>query len=313
MLKQVIKWGGRLLALAAVGLLLWSAKTHWAALSTWRMTPMGLAAMAVAAVGLGFVFLFQCEAWHQNISGVSAMDLRRRVTWPSYGVTQVAKYLPGNVLHYVGRHIWLTRRGVPQRAIITSAVWEAALLSGAALFVGSIACYLSDIPLPRVGDVDLALILKAMAPALLVAAAAVAALRPVLGRFKAMVPPTPALLRAGVASIGFFVGQGLAFSLVLTTVGARPSADAWVIANLSWVVGYLTPGAPGGVGSREATLVFLATPLVGAPHALILAALFRVVSIIADLVCFLLNSWLSRRDDRVGAAAPAQPLKEVLE
>jgi hypothetical protein len=51
---------------------------------------------------------------------------------------------------------------------------------------------------------------------------------------------------------------------------------------LAWVVGYVTPGAPGGLGLREAVLVLGLSPVVGDAEAMAVALAYRLVTIVAD-------------------------------
>ena len=54
--------------------------------------------------------------------------------------------------------------------------------------------------------------------------------------------------------------------------------------GLAWIAGFLIPGAPAGLGVREALFVALIAPEVGAGAALACAILHRLVTAIADLV-----------------------------
>ncbi|MET0003287.1 MAG: hypothetical protein ABW087_06640 [Candidatus Thiodiazotropha sp.] len=58
---------------------------------------------------------------------------------------------------------------------------------------------------------------------------------------------------------------------------------------ISWSVGFLTPGAPSGIGIREAILILLLTPATSDANALILALLFRLVTIGGDSIFYLIS------------------------
>ncbi|MCU7859341.1 MAG: hypothetical protein KZQ86_05800 [Candidatus Thiodiazotropha sp. (ex Lucinoma kastoroae)] len=68
----------------------------------------------------------------------------------------------------------------------------------------------------------------------------------------------------------FFLISGLALALlgILTgNINLRP--DSALILNsfaIAWSIGFITPGAPPGIGIREALLLQLLTPLSGALH-----------------------------------------------
>ena len=92
----------------------------------------------------------------------------------------------------------------------------------------------------------------------------------------------------------FMVSLGSVFALLLNLLSPENFQLVASAAILAWLAGYLTPGAPGGIGPREAALLFLLADQV-APADLILATLlFRVVTIAGDVICFV-SGWLVTR------------------
>ncbi len=82
----------------------------------------------------------------------------------------------------------------------------------------------------------------------------------------------------------FFVLASIAFWLLLPYQAAPlPDAAAWLC--LAWMAGYLVPGAPGGLGVREAVMLLGLAPTVGEPSALAAALSYRMVTVLADVVC----------------------------
>ncbi len=67
---------------------------------------------------------------------------------------------------------------------------------------------------------------------------------------------------------------------------------------VAWVAGYLTPGAPGGVGVREAMMVLLLPPVVGSGVAVGLAFTLRIATTLGDLVAFLAGMVVRRLVDK---------------
>lgn len=57
----------------------------------------------------------------------------------------------------------------------------------------------------------------------------------------------------------------------------------------AWVAGYVLPGAPGGLGVREAIVVALLTPVVGAGAAIGLSLTMRLATVSGDGLAFLLG------------------------
>jgi uncharacterized membrane protein YbhN (UPF0104 family) len=60
----------------------------------------------------------------------------------------------------------------------------------------------------------------------------------------------------------------------------------------SWLLGFLAPGAPAGLGVREAALALWLEPALGAPSAVLLIVLLRVATTLGDLGNF---AWGSMR------------------
>jgi uncharacterized membrane protein YbhN (UPF0104 family) len=70
---------------------------------------------------------------------------------------------------------------------------------------------------------------------------------------------------------------------------------------LAFIAGYVVPGAPGGMGVREAALLGLLGVVMPQAVALSLALLIRFVTIVGDLVFFAISHLIT--DDPLGNAA----------
>ena len=75
-------------------------------------------------------------------------------------------------------------------------------------------------------------------------------------------------------------------------------ADVYVLIGafiLSWVVGFIVPGAPGGIGIREFVITLLLPEGIDAALVLFGIVMYRLVNIIGDAIGFLftsiLNNW----------------------
>jgi uncharacterized membrane protein YbhN (UPF0104 family) len=58
---------------------------------------------------------------------------------------------------------------------------------------------------------------------------------------------------------------------------------------LPWAIGFVTPGAPGGIGVREATMVLILSQVMPPLESLLIPALMRMVTIAGDLFAFSLS------------------------
>ncbi len=58
---------------------------------------------------------------------------------------------------------------------------------------------------------------------------------------------------------------------------------------ISYFIGYITPGAPGGIGIRETILILLLSLVVPVDYATMVALIHRVITIISDIVAYSVN------------------------
>jgi hypothetical protein len=193
---------------------------------------------------------------------------------------QVAKYLPGNVFHFAYRHVAARQEGVSHASLLAALALEAVLLLAAAgvIAFGVVSDPRLDARVPWARDVVVAMPLLAVLAWWLFRRFA-----PRLG-----VPPelmarrTPRLALAYVIDFVFFVLAGAALRALAVPTASLPF-EAWCgWLSLAWIVGYVTPGAPAGLGLREAVLALGLAPAFGESEALALALLYRLVTTLAD-------------------------------
>ena len=95
--------------------------------------------------------------------------------------------------------------------------------------------------------------------------------------------------------------MGASFYLLL--VAADPHLDGALlkvaigVSTLSWLVGFLAPFSPGGIGVREGAIVLLLNGLVPGPQATLVALLPRVLALAVELA-FVAAAWLALRSAR---------------
>lgn len=207
----------------------------------------------------------------------------------AYGMSSIAKYLPGNILHFAGRHLAAAGAGVSHKVLLAATLIEGLLCVVAALAAS--ACFLllasgTKLELPVQWHAWVVSLGAAgvFGTALMVAGGRKLALRRGLG--DVYLPESRAVLVGAQLAFAFFVVNGLiAASLGHWVVGttASPAAIAGA-ALVAWVVGFLTPGVSGGIGVREAVLLVTLKPLIGEVNALSLALLLRVVTTLGDVL-----------------------------
>ncbi len=187
-----------------------------------------------------------------------------------YGTSQLAKYVPGNVVQFAGRQVLAMAAGMPGRAVAASAFAEIGFLVAAGCLLGVVA----------LGSGILVVI-----PAGVVLGLAAAV--PLLSDRAVM------LAAAFLCHVCFLALAALVFLVILVAVAADATA-VWRNSTLiggayvaAWLVGLVTPGAPSGIGVRELTLSVLLDGVVVEERLLAAIVLGRVVTMLGDLLFFL--------------------------
>lgn len=205
-----------------------------------------------------------------------------------YAQSQIAKYIPGNVFQYVGRNLLATQYRLDAAVVLKSSLYEI-----------------------------ISLVLSAL---LIIVVASQWPFAPILSRFISDYPQANRMLVISLLLIGFsvlfiFSHRIKAFlagyfypyfwlALMFHLVSVSIFLALWVGVMqqplsiqtgfllvfgylISWVLGFVTPGAPGGVGVREAVFIVL----VSHPHiesqVLLLVILSRVLTTLGDILFFI--------------------------
>jgi glycosyltransferase 2 family protein len=242
-----------------------------------HLTRFGPAAW-VFLVALVFVYLLanvlQANAWWHLLLGFGA---ERSRGWgvKLYGITQLAKYVPGNIFHLAGRQAMGMADGVPVWPLAKAVVWELGMLS----FTGATFGFLA---LPwLVHELPVWAAITAFTLAIAIAGFG-------LLRFFG-----PRFARAFGSQLLFLAICGLIFVALVALVEGEshfnwlPLAGAFVLA---WLAGLVTPGAPAGLGVRELVLLFLLKGSIDEANLVLAVVLGRIVTVSGDLLFFVIAS-----------------------
>ncbi len=200
-----------------------------------------------------------------------------------YGISQLAKYIPGNIFHLVGRQALGMAEGLPGKALAKSALWEISLISiSGATFVILIVSLFIDAHIFSFTFILYFLLVFLLAKIIKQHLSSDIA--------SAFILQTLFLFFSGmifVVILAYITNDPIASHLVFTICGAYVFA---------WLLGLITPGAPAGLGIREMVLIFLLGNIIE-PADLLVAILFsRVVTVIGDMLFFSASSMLSQKN-----------------
>jgi glycosyltransferase 2 family protein len=295
MLKQILRWlilGGTLFFLAK------TLKDNWSEVVAIRIDDGGWAILAIATgmtliahTWAGWVWTWILKELNQPVPPIHFIQI--------YLKTNVAKYLPGNVWHHYGRMMAAKEANIPTMTATLSIVLEPILMASAALiiivlFSSQFTTLKNDINVRIIQLLALIAVLCVFHPRFL---------NPILKfvqklKFKKTenqdnshnsstnslslerYPLTPLL-----GELAFLILRGTGFILTVFALAPLQLGQIPLLLgafSFAWLLGFVIPGAPGGLGVFEATAIALLQSHF--PSALIISAtiLYRLVSILAE-------------------------------
>lgn len=204
-----------------------------------------------------------------------------------YGASVLPKYLPGSVFQYASRQMLGRMQGWSHKAMARASLTEIALQVVAALLIGGLGAGIGGII-----NTELAIVTFIMM-----------ALLGWVGLYRWT--RRPRLANAWLLQLAFFtllwlLATGCAALVSSNSAGAL-EAGAWFM--LAWLIGFVVPAAPGGIGVREAVLLYGAGPVIGSDGALLLAGATRLITLGGDVLFGTYALWLGRQLGILGRSA----------
>jgi uncharacterized membrane protein YbhN (UPF0104 family) len=268
---QSLRWIGLLLSLVALAFIGLRFRDYSSQLVDFDLSVKAALALISMAAVYGLANLALAGAWRKLLEHLGE---QRTFAWAFrvYGLSQLAKYVPGNVFHLASRQVIGMADGVATGRMARSAVWELGTISLAA-------ATFAVFPLMPGEPLYAAVVFAALV------AASTGGLRRLISG-----PVATAFL----LYLLLLLVSGTLFFLVLALVAAPVSVNAATVCGayvVAWLVGMLTPGAPAGLGVREVFLYGILQSTVSQADLLIAVALGRLVTVGGDLLFYLAASF----------------------
>lgn len=255
--------------------------------------------MTILGCAVAYAVILQLAGivWYRFLVLVDGPSLGLGCALAIFGKTQIYKYLPSNVMHMVGRFALARNAGASNKALAFAQIGELSII---ALAAGALAALLAWPALQdayaRYGP-DSPKLIAGLAAAGLLATAIGAVfffrfrMADIGGR--ALVVSAEAFLLYAL----FFLGNGLliiALSRALNDAGHMTELIG--IGAAAWLIGFVVPGAPGGLGVREAVLIMgLTAAGLPPPSATAVALGNRLVTVLGDCLVALVEVILRKR------------------
>ena len=215
----------------------------------------------------------------------------------------ILKYVPGNVFQYVGRNEAASILGLDHAGVAMATLSEVILMAASAalcslILIGSYTMqYLKEhmLKILAVGAVVLAVVCLAVFFLYKWKKEKFLEYYNTYKKILSQKQTAKRLLLVFCIYSVIFLCIGLLFTAVMNLCAGTPlprSVYGMVIGGfiLSWLAGYITPGAPGGIGVRELilSLVFSGTAFASDDTIMTASALYRVINTLGDIFAFVI-------------------------
>jgi len=235
----------------------------------------------ILSILYAFVFVFVAIAWKSILENLSKSKLSVVLIW-IWLKANIYKYLPGNIFHYAGRHILSKKMGINHKILIKSNIVEILLMLTTSLLISSsILLLIYDFNI----DEYLSIINKNVIYGGLFIYGIILIS---LSKYKNI--NFLFYKNTIIYYCVFFVGIGfLAYIVLNYEMGIQCSfLMMTAIYTFAWLVGFVTPGAPGGIGVRESIFVVFSHGLLSISDALVLSMVLRISNIIGEIILFVI-------------------------
>ncbi|NEO53260.1 MAG: UPF0104 family protein [Okeania sp. SIO3B5] len=273
-------------------------KDNWEQVLEIRISDSGWVSLGAALIVTTMAHVWSAVVWFWIIKEFhKKVNLRWAIR--VYLLTNIAKYLPGNIWHFYGRINATKKVGVPVEIAILSVLIEPLLMAAAALAIA------------LVGSTQESLFLQVLCFGVVIFSLHPRVLNPViksLAKIKLKVsksdlePVTELkleryLIKPFLGEICFVLirGSGFLFTiLAFNSVELNHVLLIFSAFSLAWLLGLVVPGAPGGVGVFEATALALLEHKFSPGIVLSAVAFYRLISVLAETFAAGL-AWLEQK------------------
>ena len=244
----------------------------------------------IASITYCFSSFILTLAWQRYLNLFDENKVDFLLCFSIYARSQIAKYIPGNIIQIAGRHALGKVTGLSHTSLAVAALFEIIGVIVSACMIKILADLISDtfFTLPFFSLLFLTILLFLLP-------------FPLLKLKMQFIPDSEIskqsyfhlLFRVFSVIIIYFLfhliaGTALLFltSGVNSSIVLMSSVKLISIFAISWLAGFLAPGSPAGIGVREAVMVAMLEGIIGDSNSLVVALLFRLVTVLGDVITF---------------------------
>jgi len=259
---------------------------------------MLVTAAIMAAIFIGSV------CWTIWLSFFSNQKVPVLPTYSVYARSNLAKYLPGNFAHYAMRQLYGASLGIKQKELLFSSILE--------VFCLALTAFVLTLLLAK--DVFVRFLLDSfqrgwVLPVLIVVIAVLVigalifmkkkniSFSEVLGYLKQKAFRVSLAAAIGLIACNLAI-YGITLMVLFGSSADISGANGLLIVStgiVSWFIGFITPGVPGGIGVREAVMLLMLSPVFPDDVILYAAVVQRLAFIFSDIFSWVIGKVIENK------------------
>ena len=234
------------------------------------------------------------SAWTDWLSLLSnGVKFKRYDAIKAYTKANIGKYLPGNVMHYVERNLFASGLGISQKSVALSSVAEIICQLASALIMSLFMAhnYFIRAVAHIFGETKAVYIIISAAGTAIFAVLFL--LRKKAKLFFESIDMQTLAKTLAITLIKYIITLwlfGIIMVILYCYMGGTPdiSTANLIISGyvIAWVLGFVTPGASGGIGVRELIIILLLSPIMGEELTVTLSVIHRLITVVGDFISY---------------------------
>jgi hypothetical protein len=274
MLQKVFHYVGNFLSLCGVIFIILLINSYYQQLNLFMFDLVDYTTLVIFVIVYALSNLLLAYAWW-NLTIHEKAQLEKKQAIKIFGITQISKYIPGNIFHLANRQVMTTTEGVQAKSVAKTMLLEHGLLVSAGL---SFIALLLPLIKPSTA-ISISYFLYILVMVLLT----------IFIRSKFSL----AVVRAFIFYALFLLISGVLFWGVLLIIGTTQTQTFYMLSGITsayviaWLFGLVTPGAPAGIGVREYILMMLLNEQFSEPELLLAVLIGRLITALGDVIFFL--------------------------
>lgn len=219
-----------------------------------------------------------------------------------YNKSNLLKYLPGNVFEFVGRNVFGSKYKIEHKHLILSSLLETIFIILISLGLGVVISeQVSIVLIKKITPIVKIPYLNYEVLSWLALFGFIFTITLVLFYLKVFFHKDKSTFKFShsilslilILTLLILVFCNLSFTLSLVfsnlfdlSIGYSDFKIIFSCFCLSWLVGFLTPGAPGGLGVKDISMFFLLSQFYPSELSLVATIIHRIISILGDVIAF---------------------------